>query len=359
MRAVFYKKSDKTHLLYEYSQITDIDISYYDDVLLSKAMVPEFRISFFYAHEHERTSGELRSFSQWWDNFAQNNDFRDLYIRVFDSNDDLLADGEVFEYEEKLSSFCVEFICQPDLSQILESGAVNKYNVNFDYSMENADKTLIWVREIFYTEMTRAYNWTGLDIVKYKIPLKWKGNNAHFDFLAKPILDVLATFDNQFTNYVLRFKFNEFRSTPIKDVLREISKFFRVKIIYSTLDKCFNIIPFIDESGVNITGYVDSIYHRVVEVSDKQNLYKKIESCYKNSSKQYQDYTDMVNEIVNPSLTWIGKEKAYRIWGYCGKLLTTGNVINLNSKRYIINEISYELSSLDSVKSFNAVCSLL
>ena len=70
----------------------------------------------------------------------------------------------------------------------------------------------------------------------------------------------------------------------------------------------------------------------------------------------YKDYIDTVNNIINPTLSWIGKEKEYKIWGYCGKLLTTGNVIHINSKKFIINEIVYEAKTLDSIKSFNASC---
>jgi len=356
MRAEFYKKSNKTVALYNYTQIVDIDISYYDDVLLSKAIVPEFKVSFFYTHEHERTSGELKLFSQWWDSFKRNNDFDDLYICVYDRNGDFLADGEVFEYEENLSKFCVEFLCCPDLSQILEAGNESGYNIYYSYSMSNAEKNLTWVRKIFYYEMCRAYNWTGLNS---HVPLQWEGDSdyAHFDFLAKPVLSILSSFDNQYTNYCLRFSFVQHTGTPIKDILKEISKFFKVKIIYSNKNKCFNISPCINTSGQIVTGYVDSIRHRVISISDKQNLYSDIRSSYSNGSGNYQNYTNIINNIVNPSLTWIGKEKEYKIWGYCYKLLTTGNVINLNSRKFIINEISYETENLDSVKSFLASCS--
>jgi hypothetical protein len=144
-------------------------------------------------------------------------------------------------------------------------------------------------------------------------------------------------------------------------VLSDLSKLTQSKVI------CSNGIHFIlGTHPVNITGYVQSINSN----NDKIDIAEDRLLDFVHLQILINNWTTIGTyafEIKRNRDNWMENQirprTEYHIWGYANPnanittgILQAGHLIRLDNQTYKIKEISYESETMQSIKSFEAVC---
>ena len=350
---ILFKHMKHNNVQHYYDKILDVDLSFYDDVFVSKCINSEFKVKIFYNHMNLNMNDV---FTRFWENTKHHYQDVELFtITLFDKNDVILAEGDIFEWEEDYTKATIEFICLPCIAQLLDTKIENfgiwdppyLYFLGNNESLSAVNK---WIYDSIEDLWRRVKNKTDITI-----SIQWDNatNYDHFVFLSQQIYDFLI----QKPNPVAWFIFNIQNNNSIRDVLRWITIIFRVKLVYES--NVFQFIPISIYNPEPITGYIKSVYNNERIEPEKQELVQQIWIEWGNPSSTFDFFVDGSNSVTDTWLTILNKKEHYKIWGYCGRLLVTGETILVDDKLFVIKEISYELGSLDSVKSFNAVCTLV
>ena len=332
-----------------FSNIVNIDLSYYDDLFVVRSKTPEFKVSFSYDH----TAND--PFAIWWKDYIANGANISLFVSIYDNDDLLLADGTLYEWEDKFEDFELEFTCVPKISEFLDKTISIKKENTIQAYYSSADKSFLshWI------EFFRRLWFEQADIKQPRVAI-FNDNGVPIESNSTTSLEYLVEKTKEFTqnmatgNHILRITTGSMSNITRRAFLRDLAKALLIKIIYvSKLDR-FEFHLNNDLTPTIINGYVKSVYLNVKKHIEPSNLFSKIEIFVGGSNEG--NIASHFNDIINHRLNILKQKEEYSIWGYAGKIIITGETISLNNTRYIVSEIAYEKETIDNIKSFNAVC---
>jgi hypothetical protein len=368
MIAVFRNENSQTPFA-SFSNIVDMDLSFYSDIFLSNIPVNEFKVSFSYDHLLSAPDDNpSKVFAQWVKGLLQSSGLRTTIIWVIDTNGQTLAEGNIFEWSELLREGMFQFVCTPKLTQQIYLTYNNNDTDYWTSGLQNRSDLLNisflnhrW-REYFTYFFGRVKRDT--DVAKpggFDIdfgPSEGPGETllAQYTHLSQAIVDSINASNIADGRYFLRVTNHAARGNSFKNFIKELSKLLMSRLVYRHETNIFEIQSSVTGDPIAVKGYVSAISLNTRQSIDFNNFINEV--SLRNTRNQ-KVMTINIEEAVRSRLIMLAQHEEYSIWGYANTLLVPGNTISLGSVLYIIKDIKYETETLDSIKSFNAICTKL
>ena len=337
MKAIFFIPQDET--LYEAKNIVDLDLSCYDNLLVSRSVNPEFKVTFtFYYQKPE-------SFENWWENAFTSDG---LKIKIYDNQDTLLAQGIVFAWVENRESFELEITCTPNLLEDLEK-SVEKVNFNNTISFPGSGN----MRDLLCEQVAKVLYKMTKEALGQKIGCP---DPYAFHSALQPVFQNVGTDDLAYSKYIL-YKTASLAGFTKKDILVQMALLLDWKLAYDIDTSSFIIDNHEHETIALKEGYIKSRKN----LTEKMYSYKTIFSMLKLTDIKGKrlDQKDMIQKIkqrIEDRAKALSPNVAYEIWGYAEKTFSTGQILALDNEYYKVLEVAFEYETLDHIKSFTALC---
>lgn len=324
-----------------YSNIIGLDISMYDEIMISSMSSDEFKIQFAYNPLANDPIGD-DLFSMWWKEVSSAN--LSIKVKLIDSNGIVIANGEMFEWNENKEDFSLEITFKSILGIELAE------EVNIDE--HKFSRAFFKSRDVQYFA-SRWEQWLSDLWIKagIRIPYVLKApDTVFFSPLCYPFInqyDKMSSSKHYF--YIKQTYYGD-----KKGLLKKISQVLNAKIVYNASTNTFDIFPFrsYSDNPINITGYIKSSGRDIKEQALVSNdLFNEIQIRDQRGHKFKGLLNQCLSAIVNRLLT-IVRFKKYKIWGFAGKIINTGETIRLDSNNYYVKDISYVTERLDDTKEF-------
>ncbi len=335
-------------------KLIDIDLSYYDNVLVSKPVAPEVRFTIAYNHLDNNDP-----FVTWWKTITQGEIPENVFAVIYDGNGYEVASGDLFEYDEDLQNFALEILIVPGFTQILDeeknkSGEIVK-PITHDASLNYITGLL---REVFLN-MWNKLNIPYSCILNDPTPngVIWMdfidvANIIHY-FCQSRLLSGNAYFLR--INYVLNgTKANSINSLGFSNLL---------KLFYSRKSNSFS--SWNPQQTKQVQGFVTGTSYNELDTDDFSPLYRLRVYDY-GGDDEIGDLDSLYKAKIQQKVNSLKVRKNYHIQGNVAfTWLYPGDSISLNGQTYIIKEINYDPVSLNTIshmgsnlnlKFFNAVC---
>ncbi|HOD54535.1 MAG TPA: hypothetical protein PKJ08_08425 [Candidatus Cloacimonadota bacterium] len=329
-------------LSYLHYNIVDVDLSMYDEIMLSTLASNEFSVTF----SLDPFDSPTDDFSVFWRNNTINK--KNIELLLFNSENQLLARGFVFEWKENRSEAQIEFKCKTDIATFLDhnmSWNITKvigynYNDSLTQMIEN-----IWVE---------WFNWLWGCAMGGKTYV-FEGTHRQFFYHIAETIRAL-----HYANYSYSIKFVHGLYYSRKHFLKQIAMILNSKIVYDIGNDRFIITPFkqYSETPIEVTGYItDKGYDTKEQSVDDIDLFTSLKILNVNGSDVTNQWDPRpLNRIISAvqnQLDDIVEYETFKIWGYASQIINTGQTIKLNGTDYYVKDISYEFERLNDIKSFN------
>ena len=385
---VIVKWSAKPHETFHFENIVSSDVSFYDNIFWSRPGYADFNLTFAFDPIKKNTypNDSVGKFSKWWHSLNKNY-MPSMSIELYDGiSSDAIAKGYLYDWEENTEDYEVKFTCIDELKDILDvqvsRNALIKSSEHIEAVKQPTGPTNppeggvppIVPPPISYQSTINEFLWSVIN--EY-----WNSIRGDAPELAKPMgfppfsspLGILVYLSNPIDQklqtqssgtFLIQFKLMKITNLERKEVLSDLSKWTRSKIV------CQNGIKFLSgTTPVHITGYIKSVNadNSTVEIQQDRLLESLI--LYKgtklnNGTWSWTNFHNFTNEVRNARNSWLSGQTRprteYHIWGYANQdykgILQAGHEIKLASETFKIKEISYESETMHSIKSFEAVC---
>ena len=372
---------------FNYTNITNVDLQYYDNFLLVKSIFPEFKVSLAWDHLNPCSDGNIsdpnpKQFANWWSqnkgeiiNTLKTNT-RCVVVELFDKNNLKLAEGDLLEFEEKYTAFEIELTVIPRFQDLFDR----------TITIDKNNNTRKW--QIYASQITDRYSiflryFSGIPGQIF-LPIPFvSGWGVTKNGKGVPVLEMSENIANHASNYLSLVYRNEQWSAEVElnngrytfeEVLMELALLYGVRAGYDFVRNHarFTMLNY-NDSYTLVKGYlISENYSSEIKELPRRKLFKS----HKLSRGALLTYystsfsSNWLDPFINNSLIFLRQPMTYEIWGFSvsnegestGAMLTPGQRIILNDEpsvldnKYIIKEISYETETLDSIKSFKAVC---
>lgn len=317
----------------QFSNIIDVDISMYDEIMVSSTSSPEFSITFAYDHLNKY---DIDSFAYWWGEVKG----IDLSVVLFDDNGNVLASGFVFEYNEDYEGFYLEIRAKHNQLYSLKDTIEIDYIFNWRiYSTSDYSEVL----KLWFVSL-----WNRAGFVN---PCNFAGSsNIYFNHLAQILF-------NTFNHLYIKTVWSGTKS----DFIKQMAQIINAKAIFMEQGDYshFTFYPFKKYSSpIDITGYVSNCERNTKESDPLEiELFESVKILNKVSPPSgdnvYYNFTQNFKNAVLNNLTPVTSYEIFKIWGYASQIINTGQTIKLNGTDYYVKDISYEFERLNDIKSFN------
>ena len=348
-----------------YREIVDVELASYDEISVSTMVVPCFKVSLFL--ETPQPFTDIETFSRRWQGYKQVIQVgRSLEVKLYDKNGTKLADGVVYEYNEKRDERVVELKCRSDVTSYFEQ-RINIDRVNNNAISTGANYLSRGDDTRNMTAIMRMYRSWFLFVRDIAFPrITFIASDEHWmSFFIHFIRATLWRFNNDFNGgsgisgyYNLRVctKYSGTR----RDLLTQLSYYLKAKFIIHT-DNIIEMVPFaeIDSNPVVVNGYISKEKHETVQqISVSFTLIERV------VLRRGQSYSvvDLPNILTNTRrrLREIEKCIKYTFWGFAvreeSKMIFSGQTIFFDYENYLVQDIKYDKETLNGMKSFNATC---
>ena len=347
MHAVFWiNESVKV----QWSNIISIDLSMYDEIMLSTMSTPVFKLSFFLHYFKGDTSDPANSFKYWWNEMCSldHKSLNNIRVQLFDSTGgNPIADGCIYEYVNDFASGKVVITCNSGVSVYLDE----EVKVSDDNLIDKIGK---YSGFIVYEKLLSVF-----------IENVWKkGFVGKKKEISEKIITDTAKLIHNITHtdwggtvsglYIFRLEY-KFQGKRY-DLLKNLSQIFNAKIIYNVQEDKFMITPFQMyhdnptilvsntnhiNSGADGCGYVKSEEWQESEQGKIDNIcitgFKRLNI----KSKVMENYTDRLKSAINNRMMSKIYFRSFEIWGYANKVLYSGQTIRIDNENYYIKDIKY------------------
>jgi len=371
---------------YNFSNIVETDVSFYDDPFWSRPGYADFKLKFAYDPIKKTTypDDDIGRFSQWWHSLNKNATPR--ICVEFISGTQTIASGYVFNWEENREDFEVEFTCIDVITDLLDEQVTKSALTITSETITaveqppgpgnppgNGDLPPIIPPGLpthSYMPELKEFFWSAInewwDSFRGDTPALTRPPSLPPIFPELSIMSIFASPINtklQSVNsgtFRVLIKFKQLSNLERKEVLSDLSKFTQKKIV------CSNGIHFL--MGINpvaITGYIQSINPDKSTVQiDADRILESVILQVPGPFGWY-NLVDYTTTIKNTRDNWLRDQirprTEYHIWGYNPNLasavvLQSGYTIRLDGENFKIKEVSYESETMNSIKSFEAVC---
>jgi hypothetical protein len=347
MKVVFELTNQPNQLPVEFNEVTNFNLLMYDELMLTTLSVPSFKITLF------KGDGKVGSFGYWWNEFKMEID--NLKIFVYDSKDTLIANADVFEYDEKRDTNEVEFTARSFIHGWFDKQLDIKNNKTYGSTFSKGDLHSFvnivhcWVK--WFEDCWKLASDIECEFIE--------ANVYHFfEPLAKvvynKIMDPKGAFNTVY-NLKIDWGFNGSRANFIK----QLAQVMYAKFYYDTAKRKFKIVPFqqYDTEPIQVKNFLitnekhDKSASLILDIT----LFKEIRYyVYRGGSW---DIKKECLETINNKLKNDARYFSYDVWGYNENIMYSGQTIKFDDDiPYLIRDIIWETTTIDSIKSFNAVC---
>lgn len=332
-------------------KLIDIDLSYYDNVLVSKPVAPEVRFTIAYNHLDNNDP-----FVTWWKAITVGEIPENVFAVIYDGQGYEVASGDLFEYDEDLQNFSLEILIVP--------GIIQSLGVNTDKSdLKGYDiyktSSIAYISQILRQHFIRIWD-------KYNIPFsvqlaeQVQGTYPDFIHMASALEYAVQSQINTNDKHYIRFD-SSFNGTKLS-FIESLSLTYGINFLWSRKFNMFYSRSY--ATPVQAFGFIkNTTYSELTETSfDKVIKSIKIADIGGGTT----DITNIFYNKVNIRLNNLIVRKNYNIKGRVAfKWLYPGDSIHLNGQTFIIKEINYDPVSLNiishmgsnlNLKSFHAVC---
>ena len=341
-----------------WSNIIDVKLNMYDEVMISSMSAPSFKVTFSYNPvDKSSVKDPLRNFSHWWNDVKAtytNTELSRFYVAVHDgTSSQSLAEGRLIEYHENRENASVELVCDSYISRFFDS------TIGFSGTMQRKNIRSYGTPESFMLLFIDCFNdiWArGLDRINIQIP------TVIFFLIGQLLYNVVkSNWKGRNNNYIYKLSYT-FSGTRY-NLLKQLSQLLNVKIKYMHTSDSLVFCSFdsLDSNYTNISdshsgGYIISEkWDSKEQLIEPHTLFINFERFNTNNSL-LDDYIPHFTSAIINRLSRVLSFKSYEIWGYANKILYSGETLRLNNTNYYIKDISYEFKTLDSIKSFHATC---
>ena len=386
------ERTNQNTQTHSFANIVDTDISFYDDIFWSRIGYADFtlKLALDPIKKQYYSDGEIGRFSQWWHNIDKDV-MPKIFIELFNTSK-IIASGYLFEWEENKEDFEVSFTCVDKMVDILEE-QVNRdgftiYSDGIEAKPQPTGPGVVpgtsfityekEIQEFFWKAICQWWNSIRGEAPELVKPLDLPPNFNGLSILSTLVIPInhhLQQSSNEKFRILLKLK--KITNLERKQILSDLSKLTQSKIV------CKDGIHFIAPSNpINITGYVQSIKSsdEILEI-EHDRLIDSVVLQRLNVDYVYDDDNGVYNEIERWNmvanftakvlesrfiwLNWHTRPRTeYHIWGYVTDpntniitgVLQSGFRIKLDNTIYKIKEISYESDTINSLMSFDAVC---
>ncbi len=335
-----------------HNNIVDIDISMYDEIMVSSMSSPEFSVTFACNFLDKNIEN---SFAYWWSEIKH----LKPEITLIDSSGNSLASGLVFDYEELYEEFKLRLTAKSFVGVILDANYAVYPNLVYPWlsvicQPDNFEGSF----GSFMFNLIDAYN-TLFGVNPYD------SNSANeisltfnYNFVKERFRKYYDFARSKYNHPIIRF-YSSWSGRGY-DFLRQLSKFLGVKITYSNTGIKSFVLDMLGNCSepVGVQGYLKSsstqIYEK--EVYDLSLFDRVFASSFGDSNLENRiDITSNIKEISTSFDQNIDEYTLYEIFGFASRIINTGETISLDGVMYYVKEISYDMERLNDVKSFNCV----
>ena len=347
-----------------FREITDVELSMYDEIMISTMSIPCFKVSLSI---HELQPDELtENFRCVWHELKYYpEELSEFEVTLFDKHGNELAKGLIYEYEEKRDERVVVLRCRSDIGVYLdgETGIDNDVDIiRFNHRGAGAE------HEIYVADFTSlCVRWFhilwGRAFKEKEIVLQ--PNEIRYFF--KPIVDELIKVMSRRArgNYTLEIRTVGGSVPTRKELLPQLAQLFNAKFVY--VYPHFEVTQFslYEANPVYIKGYMsnekwDSTVQAVDGVSFIHSVRLFIGTSNVEVSPNKYNFMEPALENIRDRLAKLIKYRSYHIWGFAEKeeekMIYSGQTISLDGVKYYVQDIKYDTETLNSKKSFNATC---
>jgi hypothetical protein len=337
--------------------IINIDISMYDEVMLSSLSIPHFKVTFPYSFGFGLGSAGLssvNSFDNWWGYIKTlpQQWIKEIEVSLIDNHGTTIADGKIIEYTENRESFELEIVCVRDIGLELTVSANVSRNQNRDIRLSNNitgatfhPLFLDWFNDMWSIVMGGGF--------RYEL----SSSRLIRDLASVLCMSIISSSDSIATgNYFFKFeyRFNGTRRT----FLSYLAQILRAKIVYDFANEIFRIFPFseYEDDPVVVTGYVISESWDHAEQHLDNFTHFTLINAFNNNGQKLGEWQNGLNSFIKNRLSDFVYFRQFEIWGYANQMLFSGQSIRLTGIDYYIKDISYEYETLNDMKTFKATC---
>lgn len=330
-----------------YTNIRDIDLSMYDEVMLTSMSAPEFKLTMDYdVLGSSQEEDPINDFSYWWREFKQSIFDANIIVTIKDSAQNTLAQGMLYLYNEDRENFAVEFTCKSDINVWLNQDVNGSYYPPVGQMTFSHNSSLEHFRSLWIHWFGSA--WGAL--FGYQITYQLHEEELLFNGLA----NIVKNREYPVDSYYLKPEIQIFGTRA--DALKLMAQTLNAKFVYDGVSKVFHIIPFkyYKDNPIDISGFISNEeYDSQEQVLSNDSIFSQVKT-YRRLGSSYETITNNINSYVFSRLTNLVKYKKYDIWGYANQIIYSGFTIRLDGNDYYVQDIEYESETLDSLKSFKA-----
>ncbi len=347
-------------------KLIDIDLSYYDNVLVSKPVAPEVRFTIAYNHLDNNDP-----FVTWWKTITQGEIPENVFAVIYDGQGYEVASGDLFEYDEDLQNFSLEILIVPGFMQLEFNPNVEIENAPITMMEIQTPKTVFIQKEI-YSSSSIEY----ISSILYQIFIKaWNSFNIPFScVLEEPVNGLYPNFRKgaEIIKGLLQREINSEkhyikiyckRSGSIADYLENLALTNYINLRYSRKDKNFSALTI--PQPKQSFGFITGIFYEGVEQIEFTSVFSEIK-IFNIGGQKVVDLASAYKATMQQRVSQLTVPKKYNIQGNVAfRWLYPGDSILLNGQTFIIKEINYDPVSLNNIshmganlnlKFFNAVC---
>jgi hypothetical protein len=336
-------------------KIVDIELAMYDEIMLSTMSSPNFKVTIF---SHRNT------FSYIWQEIKQlpTHLLNSTRVEIIDKSGYTLASGNIFEYNEKRDEGTVEITCRSDIDVFLdEEATISTGQHARSFFKASRDTTLSVIADRCSVGW---FKWVWEQVFPSHITYSLQGTNLMFFRPFAVVIQNALRGCRSGEDYSIRAAHNYRRNRY--EIIRQLAFILNAKFIFDYANNRFIITPFdrYSDNPIHITGYVSNERHEVTEqLINRENIF--VDFRYYGSVTGSWSILDPLNIEINSRLVDIVKYKSYNIWGYVDptknepnteQIIYSGQTINLDGIDYYVQDIKYEVETLDTMKTFHATC---
>ena len=346
MRVVFsYYSLAGTLRTREWNSIVDINLSMYDEVMISTMSTPEFTVSLFC--EPSSDDDTANDVVYWWREYSANvsrDELNNLKIQVFDRLGVLIADGYLFEYKERRTEKVIDFVCRSGFALGLDNytdGKKSGEQTTLNESGSSSDGVFIEMFKDWFSDI-----WTKvMGAVEYDV------EHCLFENLSKILKTITRGYRIVNPPYHIKIKYS-FEGKKY-EFLKMLSQILNAKIIYSVVEQKYLIFPFeMFSSDTDVVGYVKSKMwdYKAQTLDDFTHFYEVL--WIRSNGAVVNNPTNVFKKALKDRLSRVKYYTSYEVWGYANQMLYSGQMITLPDRiDYYIQDIRYEVETLDSINS--------
>lgn len=333
-----------------YTNIRDIDLSMYDEVMLTSMSAPEFKLTMDYdVLGSSQEEDPINDFSYWWREFKQSIFEVNVTVTIKDNEQNVLAKGRLYSYDEDRENFAVEFTCKSEIGVWLDEDiSMDYFGPNLEamtfypYDPINEFRMLwkIWFNALWIQYCGQFISYQLHDEETLLNGLAQIVKNLHYASIGQYYLKVRSTYYGNRAG-----------------LLKLFAQFFNAKFIYDGANRVFHIIPFkhYQDNPIDITGFVSNEeYDSQEQVLSNESIIGLVKYRTVLAGNPEIDITGRINDYISSRLVNSINFKRYDIWGYANQIIYTGFTIKLDGVDYYVQDVEYETETLDSLKSFKA-----